>query len=173
MGQLCEIRYNMKQCTVCSILRTRIPSYRSTFAGFAVCPSIRSPFCRFALLSYLVLPCPPEPSCPCAIFSYVWLRAYIHASAQACVCMQCVWCGVCRAGACVYIHVILWKWPRLCVSNQNHGNMCTCAWMSIRTHSFCSVSMFWVCLYVCMHWFHAFLHLTLLTEFSDFCFSGR
>ena len=99
------------------------------------------------------------------------VRTYMRA--QACVCMQCVWCGVCRAGACVYIHVILWKWPRLCVSNQNHGNMCTCAWMSIRTHSFCSVSMFWVCLYVCMHWFHAFLHLTLLTEFSDFCFSGR
>lgn len=89
-----------------------------------------------------------------------------------------------RAGMCVYAVCVVWSLQGrcMCLHSCNFmemaqalcvGNMCTCAWMSIRTHSFCSVSMFWVCLYVCMHWFHAFLHLTLLTEFSDFCFSGR
>lgn len=151
MGQLCEIRYNMKQCTV-GILWTRIPSYRSTFAGFAVyvrpVPVLQ--------ICFAVLSCPAVSGAVLPVcYFFLCVAAYIHASAQACVCMRCVWCGVCRAGACVYIHVILWKWPRLCVSNQNHGNMCTCAWMSIRTHSFCSVSMFWVCLYVCTDFMHS------------------
>jgi hypothetical protein len=93
---LCEIGYNMKQCTVCSILRTRIPSYRSTFAGFAVCPSIRSPFCRFALLSYLVLPCPPERLARVLFFLMCGcVRTYMRARRHVCVCSVC---GVVSAG---------------------------------------------------------------------------
>ena len=121
-------------CRICSLSVHPVPVLQICFAVLS-CPAVSS-----------------GASCPCAIFSYVWLRAYIHASAQACVCMQCVWCGVCRAGACVYIHIILWKWPRLCVSETCvHARECPSEHI-VFVQCLCSES---VSMYVCTDFMHS------------------
>ena len=108
----------MKQCTAFyeqEFLDTEVHLQDEQFVR-----PVLSQFCRFALLSYLV-PRVLRSRLARVLVFLMCVAACEHTCelAAMCVCVYaCIRCLLhCRAGACFHIHVILWKWPRLCVSN--------------------------------------------------------